>query len=52
MEKIQSAHDQLHQAKQLLLEAGLPANSRFVREISELQLNLALFARLIGKPAA
>lgn len=45
--KILSAADRLLEAKQLLLEAGVAPNGRFVRELDELHKNLDLFARLI-----
>ncbi len=51
-EKITSAADRLLEVKQLLLDAGIAPNGRFVRQIDELHLNLDLFARLIPKQAA
>jgi len=51
-EKIIFAADRLLEVRQLLLDAGIAPNGRFVREIEELYSNLDLFARLIPPQAA
>ncbi len=50
--KITTAADRLQEAKEILLEAGVAPNGRFIREIDDLYTSLDLFARLVGRPAA
>lgn len=50
--QIMTAAERLLEVRQLLVEAGVAPNGRFVREIDELHKNLDLFARLIPRNAA
>jgi hypothetical protein len=51
-EKVIEAAERLNEVKQLLLEAGVAPNGRFVHQIDELHLSLDLFARLIPRQVA
>lgn len=51
-QKIMSAAERLLEVKELLLEAGVAPNGRFVRELDELHKNLDLFARLLPRGVA
>jgi hypothetical protein len=50
-QKVIEAAERLNEVRQLLLEAGVAPNGRFVSQIEELSLSLDLFARLIPRVA-